>query len=76
MKDNYEVLVDLRKEVSNLQSKINNLTNLKYGNSMEYIKLGEKMCSLLDIQENIMKSYREVLIARIILLESKEYENN
>ena len=76
MKDNYEVLVDLRKELNSLVVKINNLNDLKYGNTFEYLKLGEKMCSLLDIQENIMKSYREVLIARILLLESKEYGNN
>ena len=74
MKNNDEVLINLRKELNSLVVKINNLNDLKYGNTMEYLKLGEKMCSLLDIQEYIMKSYREVLIARIILLEGVKDE--
>ena len=74
MEDKWEVERKLRVELHNLELKIDKLTDLKYGNTIEYLKLGEKMCSLLDIQEYIMKSYREVLIARILLIESDSDE--
>lgn len=69
MENNYEVERKLRVELNSLELKLYKLTDFKYGNHLEYLKLGSDMCSLLDIQENIMRSYREVLIARIILIE-------
>lgn len=71
MKDNYEVLRELRVELHNLELKIEKLTNFRYGNTIEYLKLGSEMCCLIDIQEHAMKAYREVLIARIVCLEKK-----
>ena len=71
MKSNIEAYKEIRQELIDLDRKINSLINLIYGNKLEYLSLGTNMCSLLDIQLNIMKSYKEVLVARICLLREK-----
>ena len=68
-----EMLMKLNKELNHIIVELNKLQNLKY-NTIEYVKLGSDMCGLIDIQENIMKSYREVLMARIVLLQNEMYE--
>lgn len=65
-----EILMNLNKELNHIIIELNKLYDLKY-NTIEYLKLGSDMCGLIDIQENIMKSYREVLIARRVLLQNK-----
>lgn len=69
-----EILTELNKELNHIIIELNKIQNLKYNNTIEYVKLGSNMCGLIDIQENIMKSYREVLMARIVLLQNKMYE--
>ena len=76
MKNDFEAYRDIRKELNDLNKKINNLIDFKYGNTLEFLKLGSDMCSLLDIQENSMKSYRDVLLARLILLDEKMIKEN
>ena len=69
-----EILMNLNKELNHIIIELNKIKNLKYNNTIEYLKLGSDMCGLIDIQENIMKSYREVLIARRVLLQNKMCE--
>lgn len=69
-----EILMNLNKELNHIIIELNKIQNLKYNNTIEYVKLGSDMCGLIDIQENIMKSYREVLMARRVLLQNKMYE--
>lgn len=69
MGDNNENIIKLKLERTELINKLNKLEKLKYNNTDEYLKLGGMMCQLLDTQQMIMKSYIEILTARIILLE-------
>ena len=68
-----EILMNLNKELNHIIIELDKILNLKY-NTIEYVKLGSDMCGLIDIQENIMKTYREVLIARRVLLLNKMNE--
>ena len=60
-------------ELNHIIIELDKILNLKY-NTIEYVKLGSDMCGLIDIQENIMKTYREVLIARRVLVLNKMNE--
>lgn len=69
MKSNEIVLNELRKERFDLVQKMNKIRDFKLNNTKEFLKLGSMTCQLLDTQLNIMDSYKEILTARIILLE-------
>ena len=60
-----DIIFRLKIERSELINKLNKL---------EKLKLGVMMCQLLDTQQMIMKSYIEILTARIILLECDNNE--
>lgn len=69
MKNNEIVLKELRIERNFVNNQIEKIYNLKYNNTEEFMKLGAMMCQLLDTQYKILESYKEILTARIILLE-------
>ena len=69
MKDKFNEIKELRVELIVLMNRMDKLHDLKYKNTLEFLKQGDIMCSLVDIQENVMKSYRDILIARIMVLE-------
>lgn len=71
MKDKFNEIKELRVELNILMTRMNKLHELKYKNTLEFLKQGDVMCSLVDIQENVMKSYRDILIARIMVLEKE-----
>ena len=71
MKDKFNEIKELRVELNVLMARMNKLYELKYKNTLEFLKQGDVMCSLVDIQENVMKSYRDILIARIMVLEKE-----
>lgn len=68
MKSNKVVLNELRKERFDLIQKMNKILDFQ-NNTKEFYKLGSMASQLLDTQLNIMDSYKEILTARIILLE-------
>ena len=68
MKSNEEVLRELKIERYTVMNKMNKITDFKLNNTDEFIKLGSRMCTLIDIQYYILASYNEVLTARIIAL--------
>jgi len=69
-----DIIFRLKIERNELMDKLNKLEYLKYNKTDEYLKLGGMMCQLLDTQQMIMKSYIEILTARIILLECDSNE--
>lgn len=74
MKSNEEVLRELKIERYSVMNKMNKITDFKLNNIEEFIKLGSRMCTLIDIQYHILASYNEVLTARIIALEEVIYD--
>lgn len=69
MKTKERVLRDLTNEISDVLNKIDKIFDLKHNRTEEYIKLGSKQMQLLDVQEAILKSYYEILNARILEVE-------
>jgi hypothetical protein len=59
---------DLKKELTEISDKLEHLRNLKYGDQLEYMKLGSRLCSLIDIQEKVLESYRESVLATLIAI--------
>lgn len=73
MKDKRKALIDLRSERYMIQNKVNRLYNFMM--SDDFMKLDSVHAQLLDIQKATMKSYEEVLTARIMLLEKELKES-
>lgn len=69
MKNNEIVLKELKIERNFVNNQLLKIYDLKYNNTEEFMKLGPIMCQLLDTQYKILESYKEILTARIILLE-------
>ena len=63
---------DLRKELIEISFRLEHLRNLKYGDQLKFMKLGSRLCSLLDIQEKVLESYRESIIAILIAIKEDD----
>lgn len=67
--DKYKLFHELRYERNMLMARMNDIRNLKYKHTNEFLKMGSIMCQLIDTQYAIMSSYCEILTARIMYIE-------
>ena len=59
---------DLRKELIEISNRLAHLRNLKHGDQLKFMKLGSRLCSLIDIQEKTLETYKESILATLIAI--------